>query len=265
MFANSKKALVVVSFGTTFPESRRLDIESVENALKAAFPDRHFKRAFTAKIVIARMLKNEGLKVDDLETVLTNLQKESYQDVLIQCTHLTQGEEYAKKIMKAVHDFKGQFEKISVGRPLLSDIRDYNLVAVALATQLPALAEDEMVVFMGHGSPHMHNPAYNILEHSFVNLGIPALIGVAEEDDCPNFKDMLVQLKKTKAKKVVLVPLMLVCGDHANNDMVGDDEESWVNLLQEEGYQVSADMKGMGRNIAVQNIYVMHAMDALVN
>ena len=263
--ANDKKALVVVSFGTTFKESRQMDIEGVENALKAAFPDRDFKRAFTAKIVMQRMLENEGIKVDDLETVLTNLQKSGYKDVLIQCTHLTPGEEYSKKVMTVVHDFKGKFDKISVGRPLLSDSKDYNLVAVALDAQLPALAADEVVVYMGHGSPNMHNPVYNILERSFATQGIPAVIGVVEETDHPNYEDMLTHLKRTKAKKVLLMPLMLVCGDHANNDMVGEEEDSWLNLLKKEGYQVRFDLQGMGRNVAIQNIYVMHAMEALVN
>jgi len=261
--AKKDKALVVVSFGTTFPETREKDLEAVENALAQAFPDREFKRAFTAKIVMQRLLENDGIKVDDLETVLNNLAKEGYKDVLIQPTHLTYGEEYAKKIMTTVHNYKDKFAKLSVGRPLLADEKDYELVAMALQTQIPQLANDEIVVFMGHGSPRQHNPAYNILEMNFKKFGIPAIIGVVEEDDHPNFEDMLAQLKQTKAKKVLLMPLMLVSGDHANNDMAGEEEDSWLNLLKAEGYQVRYDLSGLGRNIAIQNIYVLHALSAL--
>lgn len=263
--ANDKKALVVVSFGTTFEESRTLDVEAVENALQKAFPDRDFKRAFTSKIVMKRMLENEGIAVDDLETVLAKLEKAGYNDVLIQSTHLTPGEEYANKIMTMVHNFKGKFAKLAVGRPLMADDKDYNLVAIALQTRMPVLAKDEMVVFMGHGSPRMHNPSYNMLENTFKKLGIPAIIGVVEETDHPNFEDMLAELKAKKVKKVVLIPLMLVCGDHANNDMAGDEEDSWLNMLKQEGYQVRYQLDGIGRNIAIQNIYVMHAMEAVAN
>lgn len=261
--AKKDKALVVVSFGTTFPETRELDLEAVENALAKAFPDRDFNRAFTAKIVMQRIFDNDGLKVEDLDKVLNNLSKQGYKDVLIQPTHLTYGEEYSKKIMATVHNHKNQFAKLAVGRPLLADEKDYELVARALETQIPQLASDEIVVFMGHGSPRQHNPAYNTLEMTIKKLGIPAIVGVVEEDDHPNFEDMLDQLKQTKAKKVLLMPLMLVSGDHANNDMAGEEEDSWLSLLQAEGYQVRYDLSGLGRNIAIQNIYVLHALSAL--
>ena len=261
--AKDKKALVAVSFGTTFEESRRLDIEAVEGALQKAFPDRDFKRAFTAKIVIKRMFENEGVKVDDLETVLANLQKQGYNDILIQSTHLTPGEEFNNKIMAVVDNYKNKFAKISVGRPLLTEAQDYDVAAIALQTQLPVLEKDEVVVFMGHGSPNIHNPSYNLLQESFDKMGIPAVIGVVEETDHPNYEDMLAKLKSTKAKKVMLIPLMLVSGDHANNDMIGEEEDSWANMLRAEGYSIRSDMRGTGRNAAIQNIYVMHALEAL--
>ena len=258
-----KQALIVVSFGTTFPETRKLDIEAVENALQATFPKRDFYRAYTSRIIMKRLRENQGIVIHDLETTMQQLVDSGYEDVLIQTTHLTMGEEYSKKIMSVVHTFKGKFAKLAVGRPLLSDEFDYNLVAAALMSDLADVASDEAIVFMGHGSPNMHNPTYNLLEKRLHEKGVQAFIGVVEEDDHPNFEDMLEVLEASKLKKVLLLPLMLVCGDHASNDMAGEDEDSWLNMLTAKGYEVRTQMCGMGRNKAIQNIYAMHALAAL--
>ncbi len=258
--ATKEKALVVVSFGTTFKETRELDIESLEKSLAAAFPDRDFKRAFTAKIVMKRLFEKDAIKVYDLATVLEKLYKEGYKDVLVQPTHLTPGEEIANKVMPAIKAYQNKFAKLSLGTPLLTDKNDFPLVVKALETTMPKLLDDEIVVFMGHGSPNIINPAYKSLEDSFKKHGFPALIGVVEETDELNFGVMLKKLKESKAKKVLLMPLMLVAGDHAHNDMVGNEADSWINLLKKEGYEVRFEIRGIGRNIAIQNIYIMHAL-----
>ncbi len=261
--AAREKALVVVSFGTTFKETRELDVEGVEKALAAAFPDREFRRAFTSKIVMKRLWDNDGIKVDDLEAVLAKLLKEGYKDILIQPTHLTPGEEIANKVLPAVAKFQGKFARMAVGKPLLTDGRDFPLAARALEASLPALDKNEVVVFMGHGSPNRPNPAYKSLQDSFDKLGVPAVIGVVEETDHPNYEDMLAVLQGRKVQSVLLLPLMLVAGDHANNDMAGEEEDSWANLLKKEGYNVRHELKGIGRLAAIQDIYVLHALEAL--
>lgn len=260
-----KKALVVVSFGTTFKETREKDLEAVEQALQNVFVDRDFYRAYTSKIVLKRLLENDGIKVSDLRAVLEELKEKNYDDVLIQVTNLLMGEEYSKKVMSVVYDFKYDFKKLNVGRPLLADDFDHNLAVAALATSLPELLPDETVVFVGHGSPNIQNPSYNLLEKRLKAYGIPAVIGVIEENDHPSYEDMLVELKKQGAKKVLLMPLLMVCGDHVNNDIVGEESDSWANLLKEEGYEVRVNISGLGRNKAIQNIFVMHALSALVN
>lgn len=262
--AADKKALVVVSFGTTYEDTRKLDIEAVEGALQKAFPDRDFKRAFTSKIVMKRLAEEFNLKVDDLETVLKELKAKGYKDVLVQSTHLTPGEEYANKIMTVVAKYKNAFSKLAVGKPLMTEGEDFDLVAKALKQQIPAMGKDEIVVFMGHGSPNIHNTSYYALEKSFHKMAIPAIIGVVEEADHPNFDDMLSSLRASKAKSVLLMPLMLVCGDHAENDMASDEEDSWKTLLKEDGYKVDTKVVGIGRNAAIQDIYVLHAKNAQV-
>lgn len=266
--APTKKALVVASFGTTFPDTLKNDIEGIENALKKAFPDRDFYRVFTSNIVKKRIAERDGIVIDDLKTTLDKLAAQGYTDVLVQTTLLTPAEEYNNKILPVIKEYQTNktFQKLVIGKPLLTEDKDFNLVAKALTTQMPKnLNSDQSVVFMGHGSPHMHNVAYDKLQAAFDKLNIPAVIGVVEEDDHPNFEDMQATIAKRKIKEVILMPLMVVAGDHANNDMAGDEDDSWKNLLSADGYKVSVVLGGLGRNSEIQKIYVAHAKQALKN
>ena len=266
--APTKKALVVASFGTTFPDTLKNDIEGIENALKKAFPDRDFYRVFTSNIVKKRIAERDGIVIDDLKTTLDKLAAQGYTDVLVQTTLLTPAEEYNNKILPAIKEYQTNktFQKLVIGKPLLTEDKDFNLVAKALTTQMPKnLNSDQSVVFMGHGSPHMHNVAYDKLQAAFDKLNIPAVIGVVEEDDHPNFEDMQATIAKRKIKEVILMPLMVVAGDQANNDMAGDEDDSWKNLLSADGYKVSVVLGGLGRNSEIQKIYVAHAKQALKN
>lgn len=269
--ADSKKAIVVVSFGTTFDDARTACIESVETKIKSNFPDYEVRRAFTSKIVMSR-LADRNIKVDSLEQALTKLQQEGYKEVVVQTTHLTTGEEYDKKVIAVVHNYAKAFDKITIGRPVLTfngengTPNDFAIAAKALKTQMPLLQfPDRTVVFMGHGSPHQHNPAYASLQQVLDAAGIQAVVGVVEETDTPNREDVQAALKAKGIKKVVLMPLMLVAGDHANNDMAGDEPDSWKNILIADGYQVGTYIHGLGENPAFQDIYVQHVRDAILN
>lgn len=268
--AAGKKAIVVVSFGTTFDDARTACIESVETKIKAEFPDYEVRRAFTSKIVMSR-LAERNIQVDSLEQALTKLQKEGYKEVVVQTTHLTTGEEYDKKVIAVVHNYAKAFDKITIGRPVLTfngengTPNDFAIAAKALKTQMPLLQfPDRTVVFMGHGSPHQHNPAYASLQQALDAAGIRAVVGVVEETDTPNLEDVQAALKAKGIKKVVLMPLMLVAGDHANNDMAGDEPDSWKNILIADGYQVGTYIHGLGENPAFQDIYVQHVRDAII-
>lgn len=265
-----QKAIVVVSFGTTFAEARQLNIESVENRIAQAFPEYDVYRAFTSKIVMKRLAENSNVHVNDLETVLNKLKKDGYKEVIIQTTHLTPGEEYDKKVVATVEKFNGAFDILSIGRPVLffhgenGKPNDFAIAVNALKKQLPALQlQGKTVVFMGHGSPHQHNPAYQALQDQFDAAGLHVIIGVVEETDHPNLQDVEKLLKERNIKKITLMPLMLVAGDHANNDMAGDEKDSWKNTFLADGYQVETYVHGLGENTGIQDIYVQHVRDAI--
>jgi len=268
---DGKKAIVVVSFGTTYEDARKACIESVENKIRDSFPDYEVRRAFTSKIVMKRLAERDNLYVDSLEQALDKLQQEGFKEVIIQTTHLTPGEEYDKKVVAVVHKYAKAFDKLAIGRPALvfsgeSGTPDDLAIAVeALKTQMPLLPmPDRAVVFMGHGSPHQHNPAYQALQDKLDAAGLNAVVGVVEETDTPNFEDVQKRLHEKGIKRVILMPLMLVAGDHANNDMAGDEKDSWKSKLTAQGYQVETYLHGLGENAAFQDIYVQHVRDAML-
>jgi sirohydrochlorin cobaltochelatase len=269
--APAKKAIVVVSFGTTFPEERKESIEAVENKIRASFPDYEVRRAFTSKIVMKRIAENENIQIDSLEQALEKLSKEGYTEVVVQSTHLTPGEEYDNKVVNVVHKYVKDFDKIAIGRPVLvydgtnGMPNDFAIAAKALKKQMPKIkSHGRSVVFMGHGSPHQHNPAYGKLQQAFDTVGIHAVVGVVEEVDHPNFEDAVALLKERNIKRVILMPLMLVAGDHANNDMAGDEPDSWKNRFTGAGFKVTdIYLHGLGANPKFQDIYVQHIKDAI--
>lgn len=267
---HSNKAIIVVSFGTTFAKARISCIESVENRIREAFPEYDVFRAFTSKIVIKRLAERDHIQVSDLEAVLTELQGKGYEEVIIQTTHLTPGEEYDKKVLATVERFNSSFAKITIGRPVLyyngtnGQVDDFAIALEALKEQLPVLqVKDKTVVFMGHGSPHQHNPAYQRMQDYFDAEKINALVGVVEESDHPNFEDVKRLLKERNVKRIIVMPMMLVAGDHANNDMAGAEKDSWKNQLIAKGYEVETYLHGLGENKAFQDIYVQHVRDAI--
>ena len=268
----AKKAIVVASFGTTFDDSRKLNIESVVEDVKAEFPDYDVRLAFTSKIIMKR-LDDRGIHYDSLEVMLDKLKKEGYQEVVVQPTLLTAGEEYDNKIMAAVNKYlqAKSFDKLVVGRPVLSykgeagKPDDFMILANALKKQLPQLQmPGKTVVFMGHGSPHRHNPAYAALQDAFNSMNLNVVIGVVEETDHPNFEDVLTNLKEKQYKSILMMPLMLVAGDHANNDMAGEEPDSWKNQLISHGFKVDTYVHGLGENPAVRAIFVQHVRDAIL-
>jgi sirohydrochlorin cobaltochelatase len=267
----AKKAIIVVSFGTTYPEARKESIDALENRVRAAFPEYEVRRAFTSNIVMKVLRERDGIHVDTLEQALIKLKNEGYKEVVVQSTHLTPGEEYEKKIVAVATKYAQSFDRLVIGRPALvyagsaGQPNDFAIAVEALKAQMPILQlHDRSVVFMGHGSPHQPNPAYQKLQQEFDTQGVHAVVGVVEETDHPNFEDAVVLLKKRNVKRVILMPLMIVAGDHANNDMAGDEPESWKNLLKKEGFKVADTyLHGLGANEAFQDIYVQHIKDAV--
>lgn len=260
------KALVVISFGSTFDDTRKLDIGGIEAALATAFPNYDQYRAFTSSIIRKR-LASRGILVDDTETILHKLAKDGYEEVVLQPTHLLHGEEFEQKILALQEQFLPLFKKISVSRPLITSGEDYQLAVTALLAQLPPLQKDEGVVFMGHGTPRANNAAHQYtyvkLQELFDERQAPVLVGTVEDEDAPNFTTVLARLQERGYKHVHLYPLMVVAGDHANNDMYSDEPDSWKSQIEALGVTTTGHLNGIGRFAAIQALYIQHALQAL--
>lgn len=263
---DSKKALVVISFGSTFDETRTHDIGGIEQALAAAFPAYDQYRAFTST-VIRKRLSARGINIDDTETVLQKLHEHGYEEVVLQPTHLLHGEEFEQKILSLKEKYTSTFKKIIISQPLIVNELDYKLTAAAIAAQLPTLAADEGVVLMGHGTPRNNNKAHGYtyvkLQEIFNAMQLPIVVGTVEDEDTPNFEAVLEQLKKRCYKHVHMYPLMVVAGDHANNDMYGTDEDSWKTQIKALGIKTTGHLCGLGRTKAIQALYIQHVLRAL--
>jgi len=267
----NKKAILVVSFGTTHADTRQLTIGAVENKIQAAFPEYEVRRAFTSRIVIKRIAENEGLAIDTEKQALEKLKAEGFSEVIVQPLHLVPGDEY-DKVSRVVEQSgqKKSFAKLSLGRPILAfsgqeDRPDDYLAAItALKTQVPKLGRREAVVFMGHGGNHPANAAYAALQLRLQDAGVKNVFAACVDGEgYPTLDSVIIKLKKSKIKTVTLMPLMVVAGDHANNDMAGEDKDSFKSRLLAEGFQVKVYLHGLGENSAIQDIYVQHVQDAI--
>lgn len=252
------KALLAVSFGTTHEDTLEKNIAAIERDLAAAFPERTLRRAFTSGMVLRRWKKERGVEIDDVPAALERLAGEGYTDLLLQPTHVVNGEEYHKMLQQA-ELFRDRFDRLAVGAPLLTAAEDYLDLGRVLMEVLPPKAEERAVLYMGHGSEHQANSAYALMEYAFHDLGRSDVI-VGTVEGYPDFEAALRRLKERPAvKEVELRPLMTVAGDHAKNDLAGEEEDSWKNILEGMGYRVSCVLTGLGEYPQVRALFVDHA------
>lgn len=252
--ANRKKAILVISFGTSYENTREKTIGAVENAVRGAFPEADVYRAFTSGMIIRKM-KNEGIYTDTVAEALAKLSLMGYTEVYCQPTHVMPGEEY-DDLCRDASAFSKAFSVLKTGRPLLTDTEDFSALISALEPELQSDSETA-VVFMGHGTEHPSNTVYPALNYHFYQRGFRnVMIGTVE--GYPEFDDIIRQLEKNKYKKVILFPLMVAAGDHVQNDMAGDNRDSWKSVLEAKGFDVEVRLKGLGEYPAVQKLYVSH-------
>ncbi len=257
----SKRAMLVVSFGTSYADTREVTIEATEKAFVEAYPDYDVRRAFTAQIIIDVLEERDGIEVDNITEALERLKSEKYSEVIIQPTLVMNGAEY-EEIMAAVDEYEEAFDKLVVGNALLTSHEDYERVIEAVKPQIGEVAEDEAVIFMGHGTHHYADATYAALDMRFKNGGMDNVY-MATVEGYPLLEDVLPQLEAKGIKKITLMPFMLVAGDHANNDMAGDEEDSWKIMLKKEGYAVDTYLHGLGELKEVQELFVEHAEAAM--
>ena len=279
-----EKELLVVSFGTSFNDSRAADIGGIEKALQEAYPDWSVRRAFTAQIIINHVLARDGERIDNVEQALERAAANGVKHLVVQPTHLMHGAEY-DELAKAVEDFSGMFESVKIAEPLLGEVgadasalnADKEAVAKAVTEaavaeagydSLDAAGQDKTAfVLLGHGTSHTAKVTYDQMQTQMEQLGygnvfIGTVEGEPEDTAC---EAVIEKVKAAGYTKVVLRPLMVVAGDHAHNDMAGEEDDSWLSMFNAAGFEkVDTQIAGMGSIPAVQQIYVGHS-EAAVN
>ena len=255
-----KKAILVVSFGTSYHETRKKTIEVCENKIKESFKDYDFYRAFTSGMIINKLKKRDNMFIDNPSEALEKLYNAGYQEVVVQSLHIICGDEY-NKLKDMVAQYEDKFDKISIGRPLLTYIDDYRETVEAVKKDLDKMDIDEAVVFMGHGTEHESHSSYPAIEYMFRDYGINAFVGTVE--GYPELEQVIKKLKNRNITTVDLLTFMLVAGDHAINDMASDEEDSWKTILEKEGFNVKVHVKGLGENPYIQEKFKNHALDCM--
>ena len=253
----SKTAVLVISFGTSYPETLSKTIAAIEQDIGAAFPGADVFRAFTSGMIRRKIEKRDGVHIDSPLEAIQKIQDQGYTDVVCQTTHIINGTEY-DLMMADLKPFAKAFDHFTVGRPLLTTHEDYREVTAILIDALPEMSPVDAWVYMGHGSEHTANSAYPAMNYYFESAGHPeCLMGTVE--GFPEVEDVVKSLGQTHVKRIGLSPFMIVAGDHAQNDMAGDDEDSWKNILSSAGYEVTCDVRGLGENPAIRAMFVNHA------
>ena len=279
-----EKEILVVSFGTSYNDSRARDIQGIEEALEQAYPDWSVRRAFTAQIIINHVQARDGEFIDNMEQALDRAVANGVKQLVVQPTHLMHGSEY-DEMMDAVEAYRSQFESVAVAEPLLGEVgNDATVInpdkaAVAQAITASALADagyDSLesaaadgtaFVFLGHGTAHVAKVSYSQMQTQLDTLGYDnAWIGTVEgKPEDTSAEAVIEAVKAAGYTKVVLRPLMVVAGDHANNDMAGEDPDSWKSLFTAAGLEVEVQIAGLGSVPAVQQLYVDHTGEAMAS
>lgn len=262
MSDTTKKAILAVSFGTSHNDTREVTIDAIEKDMQAAFPEYPLYRAWTSKMIINKVNKRDHVHIDTVKEAMEKMRADGITDVLVQPTHVINGIE--NDIMKEeALSYREDFHSISFGDPLLTSEQDNREVIGAVAEEFSQLKDDEVLVLMGHGTTHYANSIYAALDYTFKDRGHKNIfLGTVEA--YPSMDSIMKLVKEYDPSKVVLAPFMIVAGDHAKNDMAGDDPESWYSQFKDAGYEVEAVIKGLGEYPGIRKILVNH-LKALEN
>lgn len=275
--AKEDPAILLVVFGTSYPEAQAA-YENIERVYREEFPQAEVRIAFTSDYIRRKLLDRDNVTIDNPLTALAHLNDEGYTDVVVQSLHVIPGEEFhdLANILESVRGIEGKFgfRNLVLGEPLLMNLEDYRNVSRALASQFeqnttgtertphssPRDAGQMAVIFMGHGTEHSANSAYsqmaNILAEDHENVFLGTVEGY------PGYDEVLASLNESGVKKARLIPLMVVAGDHALNDLTGNESESWKSMLEKEGFEIDYNLLGMGENDGIVEIFVGHTKEA---
>ena len=256
------RELLVVSFGTSYNDSRRVDIGAIENALEAAFPDWSVRRGFTSQIIIDHVQSRDKVSIDSVSDAVGRAVENGVKTLVVQPTHLMSGFEYGE-LADEIGAYADRFEAVAVGEPLLTSDDDFSRVADAIMNATAEYDDGQTAIcFMGHGTEADSNGVYTKMQSVLAGKGADNYyIGTVEA--APTLEDVLAMVRAGNYSKVVLRPLMIVAGDHASNDMAGDGDESWKRVFEDAGYNVTCVLRGLGELEEIQALFVEHAQAAI--
>ncbi|MFV0424640.1 MAG: sirohydrochlorin cobaltochelatase [Bacilli bacterium] len=252
----SKKAILVVSFGSSYLETREKTIDVIEKEMAEAFPKFSIYSAYTSKIILKILKERDKLNVNSVVEVFEKMYQDGIEEVYVQPTLVLNGIEY-NIVVQEIESFKNRFKKIEFGSPLLTSTEDYLAVIDAFLADAPKLKEREAIVLMGHGSKHFSNSAYAALDYMF-KAGGNHDIHVATVEAFPYLEDITGTLKANNYDKIFLIPFMIVAGEHAKKDMASSKDDSWKIILEKMGFEVECILKGLGENSKIRNMFIEH-------
>ena len=259
-----KPVILVVSFGTSYNDSRHITIGAIEDAIRETYPDYDVRRAFTAQIIIDKLAERDGIVIDNFEQAMDKLVEEGVQKVVVQPTHLMAGYEYTDVLNSLQQNYADKFDAIVLGDPLLTSDEDYSEVVEAICDATAAYDDGETAIcFMGHGTEADSNEDYAHLQQVLTDAGHTSyFVGTVEAT--PTFDDVVEAAQAAGFTRAVLRPLMVVAGDHANNDMADtEDPDSFASKFIAAGFEVECVVEGLGQLVAIDDIYVRHVADAI--
>lgn len=253
---------MVISFGTSYNDSRRLTIGAIEGAMEEAFPDWSVRRGFTSQIIIDHVKSRDGEVIDNVGEALDRAVANGVKKLVVQPTHLMDGLEY-NDVVDEVAQYADAFDQIAIGKPLLTSDEDFKTVMEVITAETAEYDDGNTAIcFMGHGTEADSNLVYGRMQDLLTEAGYEHYyVGTVEAE--PSLDDVLAKVQEGEYTRVVLMPLMIVAGDHANNDMAGDEEGSWKTTFEAAGYEVVPVVRGLGEFEGIQQLLVQHAQEAV--
>ena len=255
-----QKAILVVSFGTSYEETRKKTIDQIEKDMAEAFPDYMVYRAWTSGMIRAKLLKRDGIHICDVREALETMIKDGVKEVVVQPTHVINGIEN-DQMKEDILAYAEKFTRVCIGTPVLTTAEDSRCVIDAIVKELHP-EKDEALVLMGHGTEHYADAVYAALDYQFKDLD-HSNIFMGTVEGYPTLESVMRLVQKAEYQKVVLAPFMIVAGDHANNDLAGDEADSWKSVFEAAGFSVRCVLKGLGEYADIRKLLLSHAAKAM--
>ena len=253
---NKNEAILVVSFGTSHNDTREKTIDAIESDIASAYPSRRVYRAWTSKMITAKVNKRDHIHINSVREAMAQMLLDGITDVFVQPTHVINGVE--NDLMKEdALSFRDSFSSVAFGNPVLTTEKDNTLAVEAVCSEFSDLSTDEVLVLMGHGTTHYANSIYAALDYRFKDMDHKNIfLGTVEA--YPSMESLMKLVKEFKPRRVLLAPFMIVAGDHAKNDMAGDNPDSWYNQFKNAGFNVACAMKGLGEYKGIRELLISH-------